>query len=73
MDHEGRGLDRVHSRTHKNSLCSLRIKSSNILLDGAFRAKISDLGLSKLVGTTSDEEASATRVVGTYGYLAPGS
>ncbi|OMO70958.1 hypothetical protein CCACVL1_18547 [Corchorus capsularis] len=30
-----------------------------------------DFGLSKLVGKTNDEEATATKVVGTFGYLAP--
>ncbi|KMS96468.1 hypothetical protein BVRB_9g224610 [Beta vulgaris subsp. vulgaris] len=65
-----RGLEYIHEHT-KNHYVHRDIKSSNILLDGAFRAKISDFGLSKLVGTAADGEASATRVVGTYGYLAP--
>lgn len=33
--------------------------------------QISDFGLSKLVVKSSDEEASVTKVVGTFGYLAP--
>lgn len=65
-----RGLEYIHEHT-KTHYVHRDIKSSNILLDGAFRAKISDFGLSKLVGATGDLEASATRVVGTYGYLAP--
>ncbi|XP_057526712.1 lysM domain receptor-like kinase 3 isoform X2 [Amaranthus tricolor] len=65
-----RGLEYIHEHT-KAHYVHRDIKSSNILLDGSFRAKISDFGLSKLVGTTGDGEASATRVVGTYGYLAP--
>ncbi|XP_021749953.1 lysM domain receptor-like kinase 3 [Chenopodium quinoa] len=65
-----RGLEYIHEHT-KAHYVHRDIKSSNILLDGAFRAKISDFGLSKLVGTAGDIEASATRVVGTYGYLAP--
>ncbi|KNA14747.1 hypothetical protein SOVF_103730 [Spinacia oleracea] len=65
-----RGLEYIHEHT-KTHYVHRDIKSSNILLDGAFRAKISDFGLSKLVGTAGDLEASATRVVGTYGYLAP--
>uniref|UniRef100_A0A7N0VAH9 Protein kinase domain-containing protein n=1 Tax=Kalanchoe fedtschenkoi TaxID=63787 RepID=A0A7N0VAH9_KALFE len=47
------------------------IKTSNILLDEGFRAKISDFGLAKLVGKSGDGGVTATRVVGTYGYLAP--
>ncbi|XAR50687.1 Non-specific serine/threonine protein kinase [Bertholletia excelsa] len=65
-----RGLEYVHEHT-KPHYVHRDIKTSNILLDGAFRAKISDFGLSKLVGKTSEGEVSATRVVGTYGYLAP--
>ncbi|KAJ6700819.1 hypothetical protein OIU74_012210 [Salix koriyanagi] len=33
--------------------------------------RISDFGLAKLVGKTGEGEATATKVVGTYGYLAP--
>lgn len=65
-----RGLEYIHEHT-KTHYVHRDIKTSNILLDGAFRAKISDFGLSKLIGITGDGEASVTRVVGTYGYLAP--
>ncbi|CAL5443897.1 unnamed protein product [Camellia sinensis] len=65
-----RGLEYIHEHT-KPHYVHRDIKTSNILLDGAFRAKISDFGLAKLVGKTTDGEASVTRVVGTYGYLAP--
>jgi serine/threonine protein kinase len=33
--------------------------------------QISDFGLAKLVVRSSDAEASVTKVVGTFGYLAP--
>jgi serine/threonine protein kinase len=33
--------------------------------------QISDFGLAKLVVKSSDAEASVTKVVGTFGYLAP--
>ncbi|KAF5198079.1 Lysm domain receptor-like kinase, partial [Thalictrum thalictroides] len=65
-----RGLEYIHEHT-KTHYVHRDIKTSNILLDSAFRAKISDFGLAKLVGKTSEGEASATRVVGTFGYLAP--
>ncbi|KAH9605117.1 hypothetical protein KSS87_005741 [Heliosperma pusillum] len=65
-----RGLEYIHEHT-KAHYVHRDIKSSNILLDGAFRGKISDFGLSKLIGTAGDGDVSATRVVGTYGYLAP--
>ncbi|KAL2940249.1 LysM domain receptor-like kinase 3 [Bienertia sinuspersici] len=65
-----RGVEYIHEHT-KTHYVHRDIKSSNILLDEAFRAKISDFGLAKLIGTAGDAEASATRVVGTYGYLAP--
>ncbi|KAK4427286.1 LysM domain receptor-like kinase [Sesamum alatum] len=65
-----RGLEYIHEHT-KPHYVHRDIKTSNILLDGSFRAKISDFGLAKLVMATNDGEESVTRVVGTYGYLAP--
>uniref|UniRef100_A0A7N0TF87 non-specific serine/threonine protein kinase n=1 Tax=Kalanchoe fedtschenkoi TaxID=63787 RepID=A0A7N0TF87_KALFE len=45
------------------------IKSSNILIDDDFNAKISDFGLAKLLGAGTSHIT--TRVMGTFGYVAP--
>ncbi|KAL9248791.1 putative serine/threonine-protein kinase [Drosera capensis] len=45
------------------------IKSSNILLDKRWNSKVSDFGLAKLLG--SERNYVTTRVMGTFGYVAP--
>ncbi|XP_019454552.1 PREDICTED: lysM domain receptor-like kinase 3 [Lupinus angustifolius] len=65
-----RGIEYIHEHTRTHYV-HRDIKTSNILLDASFRAKISDFGLAKLVGITNEGEVSTTKVVGTYGYLAP--
>ncbi|KAK1298021.1 putative receptor-like protein kinase [Acorus calamus] len=45
-------------------------KTSNILLDAEYNAKLSDFGLAK-DGPEGDKTHVSTRVMGTYGYAAP--
>lgn len=45
-------------------------KTSNILVDSDYTAKLSDFGLAK-AGPEGDETHVSTRVMGTYGYAAP--
>nr|GMD45057.1 probable serine/threonine-protein kinase NAK [Ipomoea batatas] len=45
-------------------------KTSNILLDSTYTAKLSDFGFAR-EGPTDDKSHVSTRVMGTYGYAAP--
>ncbi|CAL9061178.1 unnamed protein product [Musa banksii] len=46
------------------------VKSSNILLDSNFGAKIADFGLARMLMKASEPE-SASAIAGTFGYMAP--
>lgn len=64
------GLNYLHSYTsppcvHKD------LKCSNVLLDGDFRAKISNFSLARSTDGQSGEFALTRHIVGTKGYMAP--
>lgn len=63
-----RGMEYLHTLAHQ-SFIHRDLKSSNILLGDDFRAKVSDFGLVKLA--PDKEKSVATRLAGTFGYLAP--
>ncbi|KAK6935852.1 Serine-threonine/tyrosine-protein kinase, catalytic domain [Dillenia turbinata] len=63
-----KGLAFLHSREIK--VIYRDFKTSNILLDSNYNAKLSDFGLAK-DGPTGEKSYVSTRVMGTYGYAAP--
>ncbi|XP_031494179.1 proline-rich receptor-like protein kinase PERK8 [Nymphaea colorata] len=63
-----RGLAYLHEDCHPR-IIHRDIKSANILLDNSFEAQVADFGLAKLTNDTHTHVS--TRVVGTFGYLAP--
>lgn len=63
-----RGLAFLHGADTK--VIYRDFKTSNILLDSNYNAKLSDFGLAR-DGPTGDKSHVSTRVMGTYGYAAP--
>ncbi|KAL4592349.1 hypothetical protein LXL04_005340 [Taraxacum kok-saghyz] len=61
-----RGLEYLHERC-KPSVIHRDLKSSNILLDSSFNAKLSDFGLAVMEGASSKN----IKLSGTLGYVAP--
>ncbi|KAI8539256.1 hypothetical protein RHMOL_Rhmol09G0167800 [Rhododendron molle] len=63
-----RGIAYLHEDCHPR-IMHRDIKSANILLDNNFEARVSDFGLAKLAIDTNTHVT--TRVMGTFGYMAP--
>jgi len=64
-----KGLEYLHDKANP-SVIYRDLKPSNILFDGDFNPKLSDVGLAKL-GPLGDNIHVSSRVMGTYGYSAP--
>ncbi|KAL8477225.1 hypothetical protein ACS0TY_029498 [Phlomoides rotata] len=63
-----KGLAYLHEDCHPR-IIHRDIKTANILIDFNFEAMVADFGLAKL--TTDNHTHVSTRVMGTFGYLAP--
>ncbi|CAM0878797.1 unnamed protein product [Alopecurus aequalis] len=64
------GLNHLHS-AHDKPIYHMDLKPSNILLDEKMTAKIADLGLSRIVSSTSTYKQTSASISGSFGYMPP--